>query len=101
MFEFLAENIDAARKDLGRPTLKDKTETVASDWKALLKKTPNADAVQRLVDVLGVQKLTGRVMGRSLKVSRVLPTTDQLTTFGGCLRSNSRAGRSARSRASS
>ena len=44
--------------------MKDKAETVASDWKALLKKTPNADAVQRLVDVLGVRKLTGRVMGR-------------------------------------
>jgi hypothetical protein len=44
--------------------VKDKSETVASDWKALLKKTPNADAVQRLVDVLGVQKLTGRVIGR-------------------------------------
>ena len=44
--------------------MKDKTETVAADWKALLKKTPNADAVQRLVDVLGVQKLTGRVIGR-------------------------------------
>ncbi len=44
--------------------LKDKSETVASDWKALLKRTPNADAVQRLVDVLGVQKLTGRIIGR-------------------------------------
>jgi hypothetical protein len=45
-------------------TVKDKTETVASDWKALLKKTPNADAVQRLIDVLGVRKLTVRVIGR-------------------------------------
>src|SRR5260221_6228120 len=44
--------------------LKDKSETVASEWKALIKKSPNGDAVQRLVDVLGVQKLVGRVIGR-------------------------------------
>jgi hypothetical protein len=44
--------------------VKDKTDRVGSEWKALIKKTPNAGAVQHLIDVLGVKRLTGSVSGR-------------------------------------
>jgi hypothetical protein len=63
VFNFLVENIDAARE---KPEGElDRTKVVKNAWKDLIEQTPDGGAVQRLVNVLGIRQLTTDALGRS------------------------------------
>ena len=63
IFDFLVENIDAAREDPGQGPLKGKD--VSPAWTSLLGQTAQSEAIQLLVDVLGIKQLTSN---RSLSI---------------------------------
>lgn len=63
VFNFLAENIDPAREEPKGEL--DRTKPVKTAWKSVVEKTPDGDAVQRLVNVLGIKQLTTDAFGRS------------------------------------
>ena len=63
VFNFLVENIDPARE---KPEGElDSTKVVKNAWKSLVERTTDSDAVQRLVNVLGIRQLTTDALGRS------------------------------------
>ncbi|MYC67548.1 MAG: hypothetical protein F4X12_14560 [Acidobacteriia bacterium] len=56
VYDFIVSHIDAARLD---PTeLAPQTMTVSDDWDQLMREQPNAHATQRLVDLLGVRRIS-------------------------------------------
>ena len=56
VYEFLLGHIDAARHELDEALLN--TTTVKSDWDRLLESLPNRQAIQGLVDQLGIEQLS-------------------------------------------
>ncbi len=56
VFDFIAENIDVAREDPGQGPLKGKD--VTKGWKAVVDGERKSDAVQQLVQVLGIRQLS-------------------------------------------